>query len=360
MATDHDHKRARVAVIGGGWWATQFHLPALEADGRVDLEAVVDTDPVRLAAAVERFRPRRSYSDHRELLAAGEVDAAVIAVPHAFHYEIARAALDAGVHVLVEKPMVLNAREAWDLTERADGRGIHLVVGHTLQFTSHARSARELVQSGAIGELQLVSAVFSSVAERLYQGLPEEYSSAFAFDVTGPRADTYSDPALSGGGQGQTQLTHVAAMLTWVCGAGASQVFALMGNFGLRVDLADAISFRMKNGAVGSICGTGGLRPGQPQQKQLTYYGDEGFLCQDLANGLLMLHRNDGQTESYGILSEAERFPAHSPARCLVDLILGTGENDAPAAAAARAVELLEAAYRSATEARPVQVDELT
>ena len=69
-----------------------------------------------------RFGVGRTFGDHRALLDSGEVDCVVVAVPHAYHYEIARDSLDAGVGVLVEKPMVLRAAEAWDLVARAETR----------------------------------------------------------------------------------------------------------------------------------------------------------------------------------------------------------------------------------------------
>ncbi len=96
----------------------------------------------RSAAAADYYDIRNTYDDHRELLAAG-VDGVVVAVQHAYHYEVARDALDAGVHVLVEKPMTLTAADAWDLVERAKSNGLHLMVGYTSQFTRHADAARE-------------------------------------------------------------------------------------------------------------------------------------------------------------------------------------------------------------------------
>ena len=100
--------------------------------------------------------------------------------------------LDAGVHVLVEKPMTLRAAEAWDLVERAKKNNLHLMVGYTYQFTRHAQAARNIVQSGRIGDLQLISGVFTSWVESYLRGNPQEYAEASKFPVTGPEADSYS------------------------------------------------------------------------------------------------------------------------------------------------------------------------
>ena len=159
-------------------------------------------------------------------MAAG-VDGVVIAVQHAFHYQVARDAVDAGVHVMVEKPMTLRASEAWDLVDRSRRNGLHLMVGYTYQLTRHAQAAREIVRSGRIGELQLISGIFTSWVESYLRGDPQDYAEAFGFPVTGPEPSTYADPEIAGGGQGQLQVTHPMGMVFWVTG--------LRGNRGIRL-----------------------------------------------------------------------------------------------------------------------------
>ena len=139
--------KARVGVIGAGWWATQHHIPSLKTYEKADLVGIADVKPEKAKAAADYYDIRNTYDNHQDLLAAG-VDGVVIAVQHAYHYEAARDALDAGVHVLVEKPMTLTAADAWDLVERAKRNGLHLMVGYTCQFTRHAKAAREIVRSG--------------------------------------------------------------------------------------------------------------------------------------------------------------------------------------------------------------------
>ena len=348
-----------MAVIGTGWWATQWHIPSLSDYARAELCALADPNPDRLAAAAERWPVPRTYLDYRELLGSGEVEGVVIATPHASHYEIASSALEAGIHVLVEKPLVLKAIEAWDLVHRAERNDLHLMVGYTFQFTRQARKAREIIQSGRIGELRFVSGLFASMVESYYRGRPEDYEPVFQFPVTGPGKSTYSDPKIAGGGQGQTQVTHAMGMVFWVTGRRAIEVSAHIESFDLAVDLVDAMAYRLDNGAVGTMGSTGTLRPGQPQQQEFRYYGTEGFLLQDLLQGKLAAYYNDGTLEEIADLTEDEIYPAHLPARALVDLILGEGENLAPPESAAATVEFLEACYQSAGERRPVRPDKL-
>jgi predicted dehydrogenase len=350
----------RIGVVGTGWWATQHHIPSLATYAGAELTCLADSDTDKLKAAAERFGVTDVFGDHIDLIGSGLVDGVVVATPHSSHYAIARGALDAGLHVLVEKPMVLKATEAWDLVERADAGNLHLLVGYTFHYTEHARIAREIVRSGAIGDLKLVSGVFASIVQSFYAGDPEAYrGTLFPFPVTAPRPDTYSDPSISGGGQGQTQMTHALGMALWVTGANPLEGFAYMESHSLHVDLVDALAFRLDENVVGTLASTGTLQPGQPQQQGWTYYGTDGFLVQDMVGGRLSLHRNDGSDERFPDLREDETYPAEAPARALADLIAGSGDNRSPASSAAHVVELLECAYRSADLGRPVRVHEL-
>ena len=351
-------QRVRMGVIGAGWWATQFHMPSLKGYQKADLVGIADLKPDKLAAAAEYYDIENTYQDHKALLESG-VDGVVIAVQHAYHYQVARDALDAGVNVLVEKPMTLKASEAWDLVERARSNNLHLMVGYTYQFTRHAEAVRELVQSGRIGDLQFVSGIFTSMVESYLRGNPQDYASFFDFPLTGPEPSTYSDPNVAGGGQGMLQVTHPMGMVMRVTGLRATQVFAFMENFDLDVDLVNSFSYRLDNGAVGTMSSTGGVRPGQPSDQYLVYSGTKGLVRQDMINGRLDAHFHDGTSQVFDDLTEDELYPAHATSRALVDLILGDGENRAPGEQGARVVEFLEAGYQSARSGIPVSIDSL-
>lgn len=351
--------RVRVGVVGTGWWATQHHIPGLIAYEHCEVVALVDRDPVNLGRAAAAFGVGRTYADHQALLDAGDVDCVVVAVPHAYHYEIARDSLDAGLGVLVEKPMVLRAAEAWNLVALSEARDLPLVVGYTFQFTRLAERARRALQGGEIGELLLVSGLFASMVQSYYSSLPGDYADVFKFPLTGPKADTYSNPAISGGGQGQTQITHAMGMVLWATGARAVEVNAKMANAGLEVDLVDAISYTLDNGAIGTMAATGSIKPGQGEQLELRYYGSDGYLLQQPLTGTLTVQR-DGSPPEVAETPAEDIYPAHATARCLVDLVRGEGENSAPARPAAATVEFLEAAYRSVKENRPITIEELS
>lgn len=352
--------RPRIGVVGTGWWATHHHIPGLLGYGGAEVTAIADTNAERLGRIAAHFGIRQTFTDPAELFASGLVDGVMIVVPHAYHHPLAKAALDAGLHVFVEKPMVLRAREAWDLVRTAEAKGLHLTVGYTFHFTPHAQRCRETVQSGRIGDLLLVSGLFSSMVEQFYRGQTANAERGSDAPVDGPGRTTYADPRISGGGQAQTQITHSMGMVSYVTDRRVSEVAAFMENRDLAVDLADAIAYRFEGGATGTMASTGSLRPGQPHQQELRYYGTEGFVLQDLVTARVEIRLNDGTIEELPALPPDQAYPTHAPGRGFADLIAGRGENLAPPVPAARTVELLEAAYRSARLERIVKIAELT
>lgn len=349
--------RARMGVIGAGWWSTTAHIPSLRTYEKAELVGIADPNPEKLAAAASYYEVNGTYEDYHDLFS--EVDGVVISVPHKYHYEIARDALDAGVHVLVEKPMVLTAAHARDLVERAEAKKLELMVGTTFQFTSHARRVYDIVRSGGIGELLHVSGLFASMVESFLRSRPDDYRSLFDYPVTPPELDTYSDPGISGGGQGQTQISHAMGMVFWVTGLRALEVFAYMENLDLKVDVVDAISYRLDNGAIGTMGATGSVGMGQDQNQEYRYYGTKGQLRQDIIHGRADVIYNDGTSEVFPDLAEDEIYPQHLPSRTLADLVLGEGENLAPGRVAVHTVEFLEAAYKSAESGLPVKTADL-
>lgn len=351
-------RRARIAVIGAGWWSTTAHLPALQAHLDAELTALCDADEGRLRAAAERFAVPSVYTDVGEMLRQERLDGAIVAVYHAAHHEVARACLDAGLHLLIEKPMVLQAAHARELLDRAATKGVEIIVGYPWHYTATARRARAIVRSGVLGPPQFVSSTFASMVVEFYRGNPAAYQPVFAYPVSGPTARSYSDPRLAGGGQGQLQVTHSAGLLCFVTGLRAARVTAFMERCDVPVDLVDAIGVRFAGGAVGVLGSTGNLGVGDSGQHDLGVYCAGGSLRLDMIAGTLTVRTHRGEVEALGPLPGEERYPHFATARNLVDVILGRDENRSPGEVGLRCVELIEAAYRSAAEdGQPVTVD---
>ncbi len=349
--------KARIAVVGAGWWATQFHLPSLLANPSAEVVAVVDTNPAKLQAVKEHFGIESLYADHREMLETVRPDGVVVALPHALHYPIGRDVLDAGVNLMMEKPFTLKSEDAWDLVRRARERDLILTVGYPWNATSHAKAAREAVQSGSIGEIQLVSGLFASMVIEYLRGNPEAYRDSFKFPVTGPGEQTYSNPELAGGGQGHLQVTHLAGLMFWVTGLRPVEVFAFMEKFDLQVDLVDAIAIRFDNGAVGTLASYGGTAPGQRQDHEIRIYGTQGSIILTPIPGTLSIHYADGSIQEFPDLSPQESYPESATSGNFVDMIVSGADTAAPGTLGAITVDLLDAAYRSAASGEKVVIE---
>jgi predicted dehydrogenase len=352
-----ESRRARIAVVGTGWWSTYTHIPGLLENPDAQLVALCDPDEAKLNEAADRYGIARRYRDVAELLRTEALDGVVVAVNHTAHYAVARACLNAGLPIMLEKPMVLTAEDAHDLVERAKQRGVEIIVGYPWHYTATAQRAREIVQSGALGPIQYVSSVFASMVVEFYRGNPEAYRPVFQYPVTGPTARTYSDKQLAGGGQGHLQVTHSAGLLFWVTGLRAARVSAYMANFDVPVDLVDAISVRFESGALGTVGSSGNIGVGQPDRHDLAVYCANGYVLLDMSGGTLVIRRHGGEEERLGPLTPDDRYPRFATAGNLVDLILGRDTNRSPGHVAARCVELVDAAYRSAEkDGEPVSI----
>lgn len=337
----------RVAVIGAGRWSALHHIPGVQGHPQARLSAIAEPAQARRGVLADRFEVP-VFADVEELLDADLADAVIIASPAAAHHGAALAALEHGLHVLVEKPMTVRPADAWDLVAAARRARCHLLVGFTFQFTRHAARARELVAGGGIGELQLVEATYASGMRHLFEGPPK--AGASDDPLARPSAGTFDDPALAGGGQAASQATHVVASMLATSGLRVESVSAQTRTGGLHVDLVDAALLSFAGEAIGTLTSTGGLTPLQAPQWLVRYYGTEGLVIHDLHAGTLVRHAPDGRIERERDLASDERYPGRAPAQSLVDLVLDDGVNPAPGDLGAHAVDVVDALYRSAAE----------
>ena len=353
---------ARIGVIGTGWWATRAHLPAIAANPAAELVAIADPDEGNRSRAAEVFTPLADYSHYRDMLRDCRLDGVVVAVPHTRHFDIARYALQHDLHVLVEKPMVLRSDHARELLRLAAECGREIIVGYPWHYNEQVNRARDWIASGAIGDLLYVHSLFASIVWELYRGDVELVADEMGYTVNPTGRGTYSDPALSGGGQGVTQITHSGALLLHLTGLEPAEVFALMHNHDLRVDLVDALSVRFEGGCLGTIGSTGSTVRTQEEVLEYRLYGTGGHILFDVMNEGLTMYRADGSiTESPPCppapagRDYSTSYPEEGPLNNLVEVI-GGGPNRSPGRLGARVVAMLEAAYASAAKGKPQPV----
>jgi predicted dehydrogenase len=152
-------KKVGVGIIGAGWPGQQ-HARAVRANRRAVLHACAETDQERATEFQKTFSPKKLYSDYADLLGDARVDAVVICLPNFLHFPAALAALEAGKHVLCEKPPTLNAPEMIVLQEEAERRGLVYFFSRQFRFTPAMRTARELIADGRLGKIYQARATF--------------------------------------------------------------------------------------------------------------------------------------------------------------------------------------------------------
>ena len=140
----------RIGIAGIGYWGSK-HVRTMRSLDSVSQVSVIDPSEERVAKLRHSFPEVDSYPDLESALP--EIDAVVIATPPSTHAPLACAAMEAGVHVLVEKPFASNLEDAHRMVEMSRERGVVLMVGHTFEYHSAVWALREMITRGDLGDL---------------------------------------------------------------------------------------------------------------------------------------------------------------------------------------------------------------
>ena len=220
------------------------------------------------------------YTDWHQILADSNVDAVIVVTPTKFHHEIVIEAAKAKKHILCEKPMAMNKEECQRMNEAAASNGVNLQIGFMRRFDANFRRAKELVDSGAIGQVVTVKSLTHGPST------PQEWMYDIA-KSNGPLAEVNS---------------HDIDTLRWFTGSDAESLYAIAGNF--RCDSAKAkypdfydtvlMNVRMKNGMLGNIDGAQGVQYGYDARVDIV--GTDGHIeIGGLAGTTTLLYGKDKQ-----------------------------------------------------------------
>lgn len=343
--------KARIGVIGAGWWAVVNHIPVLKTIADCEIVAVNRLGADELAAVESAFDIPLGFEDYREMLDTVPMDGVVVSSPHVLHYEHAAAALEKGCHVLVEKPLTTSTADARALVELAQHVDRQIVVPYGWNFKPIASEARRL--GAGIGRVEHVVLQMANALDDLFGGQPMIETEGAMFR---PPPSTWADPGRAGG-FGWGQLVHALGLLFAVADLEPAEVFAITGQSPTDVDYYDAAVVRFDGGATGSLSGAATLPKGRPVQIDLRIFGSEGMLLLDIERERLELRRRDGRDEIVGLKPGDGDYSCEEPLRVLVDLCLGRPvSNGAPGLVGQRAIEVLDAMYRSAASGRMEKV----
>lgn len=196
--------RLRIAVVGAGWAGQRQTRASQDLDGDLEVVAMVDNDPAHLEATADELGVARRTTDLDAVLADREIDAVSICTPHALHQPQALAAIAAGKHVLVEKPMATDVAGATRMIDAAEAAGVTLYVAEHQPYEARFGELRRIVREGEyIGELTFAACVAG------YRAPSPSYEGRRAW---------LTDPGAGGTGTWMLQGIHTVAALRHVLG----------------------------------------------------------------------------------------------------------------------------------------------
>ncbi len=262
----------------------QGHLPGWRRRPDVEIVAIHEPVAARRQAALRAIRNVRVYEDLNLLLTGEAPDFVDIASPPAYHAAAARAALEAGVHVLVEKPLCLDTGELTALQALAASRDRLVFCVHNWKHSPVYRRAHELLSSGRLGELRYCA--LTRLRTRQAGGAPWRV-----------------DPMIGGGGILIDHGWHVFYLMQWLMGGRAPQsIAARLSVFPpITVEQVADITAAFPNGAIGYIH----LSWRAPARRtSAVLYGDEAML--EIEEGSIRLTSRSGVSEDLSVLEEAD------------------------------------------------------
>lgn len=351
-------KLLRVGIIGAGLWSTIAHIPHLRQTGHAEVVALCRRNQAKLTMLQEKFQIPEAYTDWQAMLDRASLDAVVVSTPHHLHAEPTIAALQRGLHVLVEKPMALRSVDAQAMVAAATQAERVLMVGYNFRFQALWRAAQQRLHEGALGQLRQVN-LQASLHRRWYweekrlpdallawlkqaMGVPDAYFDGFL------DADWHGDPIASGGGMFSNSGSHWVDLVLWLAAAPPAEIVAFSENAGMPAECLLAIQARLTNGILVSITSADVPSAGISGQGRLTIIGERGRLVHDFTTPDEIWIERGVERESI-----TSRLADTTPAAAFVAAIQGS-PNWAPAQVGADAVAFTEAVYQSAVEKRIV------
>jgi predicted dehydrogenase len=289
-------RRLRLGMVGGGEGAFigGVHRIASRIDDRYELVAgAFSSDPARSRASAAGLlvAPERAYASFEEMAkreaARGDgIDVVAIVTPNHVHYPAARAFLEAGIHVICDKPLTTNLKDAEALAALVERTGLEFCLTHNYTGYPLVRQAREMARAGALGGLRVVQAEY-----------PQDWLST-KLEASGQKQALWrTDPAQSGpvGSLGDLG-THAYNLIRFITGLEVETIAADLHSFveGRRVEDNAHVMLRFKGGARGLIWSSQ-CAPGNANALKVRFYGETGGLEWAQENPNLLIHSPLGE-----------------------------------------------------------------
>lgn len=365
-----DNKKVRIGVIGCGGIANGKHLPAHKANPLSELYAFCDIVEERAKKAAEKFgvEGAKVYTDYKELLKDESIEAVLVLTHNAEHCRITVDALNAGKHVMCEKPMAMNYAEAKKMLEARDKSGKVLTIGYQNRFRPDSMYIKKISDNGELGEVYYAEAIAVRrravptwgvfIDEKKQGGGPLIDIGTHALDLTLFCMNNYEPEYCVG------QTYHKLNKNT--------ETGNIWGDWDTEAFTAEDSAFgfiKMKNGAVINLTASWALNHADPKEAVIRLCGDKAgadMLGEEKGkkvrvNGIMAGKQyiltpdlKVGKVDFYeGIGSE----PRDLEAECFLRAVRGEGELYVTAEQAACVTRILEGIYESAKTGKPYYFD---
>ncbi len=322
------------AVVGASPMG-ELHIQSVISNG-MNLYAVCDSAPERAENAKNKYSPVRAVTDYKELVDDENIDGVVICVPDQYHREMVNAFLKAGKHVLCEKPLALTLEECEDMMKTAKEAGKILTVGQVCRVAPGFVKVKELIDSGAIGELTFVESEYAH-----NYGVARGYND---WRVTPERH------GIIGGG------CHAIDLLRWIAGD-PYEVYAKANHKVLTdwpVDDTTIAVFQFPNNVIGKVFCSIGCRRNYTMRS--VFYGTTGTIIADNTSDFITLFNGDDYTTPQRIEVAVSNHNVEQELKELIAAIKSDGKAPVTAYDGASTVAVCVAAVESTKTGMPVKI----
>ena len=335
----------RMGLIGAGA-ISDVHLKAFAAHDGVEVVCIAEPSTEAREGQARKYGIGRSVADYREMLDGSELDAVDVAVPHDLHCPIALDALSEGLHVICEKPIGLDLEEADRMIEAAGRSKGRLLVKQYQRCAEHHTKAKEIIDSGEIGDVYLMTGLFLAQLSRA-ENDPDNWRGTW---------DRAGGGILMDGG------VHVVDLMQFILGRAAAvsaTAKRLVAGLPHKADDTTSLTIEYERGAIGSVvCASCDTSLPGPTTTDRAFYGTRGSLRVWQDGPLTRLTRWTGGTPEE-ILAVENWWEAANVAVVthLVDCLVDGTEPNVSLAEARHDLEIVQAAYLSAREGRRVEIE---
>ncbi|MEK3889786.1 Gfo/Idh/MocA family protein [Bacillus sp. FSL K6-3431] len=279
-------KKMKVGVIGCGSIAKYRHLPEYAMEENVEIIAVCDIVENRAEEMASTY-DAIAYTDYKELLKNDDIDAVSVCLPNYLHAPITIAALQAGKHVLCEKPMAISKEEAEQMIEARQASGKKLMIAHNQRFVPSHQKAREIIESGELGKIHSFRTAFG-------HGGPEGWS------VDGKESWFFKKEEAFIGAMGDLGV-HKTDLLRFLLGEEFTEVAAFVeGSAKEDSDVDDnaVCVLKTESGIIGTLAASWAYTA--KEDNSTIIYAEKGILrLEDDPNYSLIVQYKNGSTVNY-------------------------------------------------------------